>query len=142
MGNSIRMGPLIRGLVGAAVGGVVGYFLFGWIFSQGFYAMIVPGAALGIGFGGFSRVRARVNGVVAAVLAVGLGLFTEWKFFPFRKDDSFGYLLSHIHEKPPITLIMIAVGGLCGYWFGIGREPVWRDGRGASAGDEEPRGSG
>jgi hypothetical protein len=39
---------LLRGLVGAVVGGVTGYYAFGWALSQGYYAMVVPGALLGL----------------------------------------------------------------------------------------------
>ena len=38
---------IARGLVGAAIGGAVGYYAFGWILGYGLYAMILPGAALG-----------------------------------------------------------------------------------------------
>ena len=64
------------------------------------------------GFGLLSRDRSTVYGIVCAILAVGLGLFTECKFFPFIKDDSFNYFVTHIHELTPVTLIMIALGGL------------------------------
>ena len=42
---------VLRGLIGAAVGGAVGYFAFGWLVSQGFYAVALPGVLLGIGLG-------------------------------------------------------------------------------------------
>jgi hypothetical protein len=122
--GKFRIVPFLKGILGAAVGGVVGYYAFGWVLSQGFYAMVIPGAALGYGFGLLSRDRSTVYGIVCAILAVGLGLFTEWKFFPFIKDGSFNYFITHIHELIPVTLIMIALGGLCGYWFGIGRTTV------------------
>jgi hypothetical protein len=51
-----------------------------------------------------------------------LGLFTEWRFAPFIADSSFGYFITHIHDLSIITLIMITIGGLCGFWFGMGRE--------------------
>ena len=38
-------------LVGAAAGGVLGYFAFFWIARQGFYALALPGLALGLGCG-------------------------------------------------------------------------------------------
>lgn len=55
--------------------------------------------------------------MVCGVLAVGLGLFTEWQFAPFKKDDSLSYFLAHILDLRPITLIMIAVGGAIGFWI-------------------------
>ena len=124
MNGKFRIVPFLKGILGAAAGGVVGYYAFGWVLSQGFYAMVIPGAALGYGFGLLSRDRSTVYGIVCAILAVGLGLFAEWKFFPFIKDDSLNYFVNHIRELTPVTLIMIALGGFCGYWFGIGRTTV------------------
>ena len=43
MGANFRIVPLMRGLLGAAVGALVGYFAFEWILGQRFYAMILPG---------------------------------------------------------------------------------------------------
>lgn len=127
MDATFRIVPLIRGLLGAAVGGTVGYFAFDWMYSQGFYAMILPGAALGIGFGAFARERSTVHGVVSAILGVGLGFFVEWCFFPFRKDGSLTYFITHVHELRSVSLMMIALGGVFAYWFGIGRTPVNRE---------------
>lgn len=118
-GNSEVVGHL-RCMVGAAIGGCVGYFAFGWILSQGFYAMIIPGAALGFVAGKMSPDQSTARGIVCAVLATGLGLFTEWKFFPFVKDGSLQYFILHIHDVRPIGLLMILAGGYFGYHFGMG----------------------
>ena len=79
-----------------------------------------------VGAGAWPRVhvvRTRLHR--SAVLAVGVGLFIEWHFFPFAKDGSFGYFITHIHERH-FELIMIALGGVFAFWFGIGRTPVRR----------------
>ena len=47
----------LPGLIGGAVGGLVGYFLVGWVSRQGFYAMILPGALVGLGCGQASPTR-------------------------------------------------------------------------------------
>ena len=63
-------------------------------------------------------------GVVAAFAALLLGLYTEWKFAPFKADDSLGYFLLHIHKLKPLTLLMIALGCFVGFWVPYrGREP-------------------
>jgi hypothetical protein len=65
-------------------------------------------------------------GVVCGVLATLLGIVTEWRFFPFIADGSFGYFVAHLHDLKMTTLVSIAVGGLFGFWFGRGREGgVW-----------------
>jgi hypothetical protein len=114
-------------LLGATIGGVVGYYLFFWITKQGLYPMVVPGALMGLGCGALSGTKSNVIGIVCALAAVMLGLFIEWRFAPFVNDRSFGYLLIHVHQLRPMTLIMIAVGGLFGFWFGRGREgSIWQ----------------
>ena len=110
----------LRGLVGAAIGGLLGYFAFFWIAGQGFYALVLPGASLGIGFGILHRGQTTAGGVLCAILAILLGLYSDWKFAPFDKDASLIFFLTHVHQVEPIVLIMIAVGGCCGYWFGKG----------------------
>jgi hypothetical protein len=113
-----RVVSTILGLVGGVVGGVVGYYLFGWIVRQGFYGLIIPGAGIGLGCGLLARHPSRIRGIVCALAALGLGLYAEWKYFPFVADPSFGYLVSHVHELKPLTLFMIGVGAFLGFWLG------------------------
>jgi hypothetical protein len=40
-------------LLGAAIGGALGYVLFFWIAGQGFYGLALPGGLLGLGAGVF-----------------------------------------------------------------------------------------
>ncbi len=108
------------GLVGAVAGGVAGYFVFLWIAQQGFYALVLPGAAVGLGCAVLSRGESRTLGVVCAVLSLPLGLFAEWRFAPFIANDSLGYFLAHVYELQWITIIMIALGALFAYWLGKG----------------------
>lgn len=106
------------GLVGGVVGGFVGYSLFFWITRQGFYALILPGALLGLGCGLLARHGSVARGVICGVAGVALGLYTEWTFAPFRDDASLSYFLTHVHTLRPVTLLMIALGGLIAYWLG------------------------
>ena len=127
MSNTNTMKHWCLGLAGAAMGGALGHFLFIVIYHQGFYAMILPGALLGMGCGLLSGRRSIGLGIVCALLALGLGLWTEWKYFPFKADGSFLYFLKNIQKLNAITLIMIALRGFAGYWFGCGREGgVWK----------------
>ncbi|MBI5757255.1 MAG: hypothetical protein HZA46_01910 [Planctomycetales bacterium] len=103
-------------LAGAVVGGVLGYFAFFWMRRRGFYGLILPGGLLGLG-AGVAQNRSTRLAVVCGLLATALGLFTEWQYAPFRKDDSLSYFLLHVHELEPVTLMMVAVGGVMGFWI-------------------------
>jgi hypothetical protein len=108
------------GLVGAVLGGVAGYFVFLWIVRQGFYALILPGATVGLGCGALSRGRSQALGVVCGLLAVFVGLLADWGFEAFKVNASFGYFLKHAYELEPITIIMIVAGAALAYWLGVG----------------------
>ena len=108
------------GAIGAVVGGVVGFLVFRWIVSQGFYALVLPGAALGMGAALLSKHESTARGIVCGLAGLALGVFSEWKVFPFLADPSLAYFVRHLAELKPITLLMIVAGGLVGYWCGRG----------------------
>jgi hypothetical protein len=112
---------LLRGLVGALVGGHLGFLLFWFLAKQGLYSSMVPGILLGMVAGFAARGRSQVLGVICLVAAIPLTIFAEWFVFPFVKDDSFVFFLSNLHQLKPIKLIMMALGIAGAYWFGQGR---------------------
>jgi len=105
----------LAALSGAALGGTLGYFLFFWITEQGFYGLIIPGALLGIG-AGFFKPGGKWVAVVCGIAALILGAVCEWQFAPFIKDKSFGYFITHLHQLKPVTMFMIALGGVIAFW--------------------------
>jgi len=102
-------------LLGALVGGVVGYVLFFAFVRRGYYGLVLPGGALGLG-AGFFRTRSKAVAIVCGLLALGLGLFTEWRFTWRATEAGLGYFLLHVHELPRMTLVMIGAGALIGFW--------------------------
>lgn len=110
----------LQGIIGALLGGVIGYVVFAWILRQGFYALALPGALVGAGCGLLSRRPSMVRGIFCAATAIGLGLFAEWRHFPFRVDESLGYFATHVHELKPVTLVLIGLGAVLAFWFGKG----------------------
>src|SRR4051794_25822851 len=102
----------LLGIVGAVIGGALGLYLFLWITRSGFYGLMIPGALLGVGCSLLAQHASLGRGIACGIAAVLLGLYAEWRFAPFVADGSFGYLLTHFMELKPITLIMIALGGL------------------------------
>jgi hypothetical protein len=55
------------------------------------------------------------------VIGLGAGVLSEWRFAPFIADGGLGFFLAHLHELRPITLIFIALGGVLGFWFALGK---------------------
>jgi F0F1-type ATP synthase assembly protein I len=117
---------LARGIAGASLGGLIGWFAFFWIARQGFYMLVLPGGLLGVGAGLLMKRGSVLFAIACGVVALALGTLAEWRLAPFRAEASLGYFLSHLHQLRPLTLIMIALGGFIGFWaaFRAGRQPV------------------
>src|SRR5262245_29410883 len=116
--NGLR--SVLLGLIGAGLGGVLGCFAFLWVARQGFYALALPGALMGLGCGLLARQRSMALAIACGVLAVAVELYCEWRFAPFIKDASLGFFLKHILELRPITQIMTVLGGVFAFWFALG----------------------
>ena len=110
------------GLLGAIAGGAAGYLAFLALARLGLYALVVPGALVGIGCGMLSRGKSNLLGVVCGLLGALLGVVAEWKSFPFVEDGSFWFFVVHLNDLSTATIIMIAAGGLFAFWFGKGRD--------------------
>ena len=113
---------LLIGMAGAITGGIVGYFAFLWLARRGYYAFLLPGASVGVGGSLFVRDRSVTRATLCGILALVLGVFSEWRLAPFIADDSLGYFLAHLHKLPPLTLVMIIGGAAFGYWFSLGKD--------------------
>ena len=112
----------LLGVAGGIIGGGIGYFAFFFLTRQGLYAMVLPGALLGLGCGYLSGFKSTTLGILCGLVAVLLAIFIEWQFAPFVRDNSFTYFILHFYKLKPMTLVMIVIGGLFGFWFGKGRE--------------------
>ena len=75
---------------------------------------------LGLTASYFARCRSTPLAIVCAIAGLALGLYTEWRYAPFIKDDSFSFFLTHVHEKQPIKLLMLALGVFMCYRFALG----------------------
>ncbi len=116
---------LARGLLGAAIGGCVGHFLFQWILRQGFHAIMVPPALLGGMAGLFAGRRSQPLAIGCAMAGLLLGLFTEWRFFIFGFEDSgFLYFLTHLYKLNQVVLGLLALGTFLCYRLALGRDQV------------------
>lgn len=109
---------MVLGLVGAAVGAVLGFFAFVWFIRHGFYALVLPGAAMGLFCGLLGGRGSLLRGIVCGIGALLFGLWCEWKEFPFQADDSLTYFLQHLHELNAVTILMICLGAILAFWGG------------------------
>jgi hypothetical protein len=108
----------LLGLVGAVVGGALGFYIFGWFVRYGFYGLMIPGALLGGGCGLLARHESIARGISCGVAAVVLALFSEWWFLPFLADPSGAYFVQHLTSLSPVTWLMVVVGAFIAYWLG------------------------
>ena len=108
----------LLGLVGAIVGGVLGFYTFHWLLGHGFYGLAIPGAFLGLGCGLLSRHNSILRGILCGIAALILSLYSEWTYMRFAVDDSFSYMVSHLSDKGPVTSLMIVLGTIIAFWVG------------------------
>ena len=99
----------------AIVGGLVGYFGFVMLLDQGFYALVLPGGLLGLA-AGVVRTRGAVVAVLSAFLAIIAGLLSEYRSAPFVANGSLSYFFLHVSALRPVTLTLVGLGGLIGFW--------------------------
>jgi hypothetical protein len=108
----------LLGFVGAILGGVLGFYTFGWVLEHGFLGLMIPGALLGLGCSLLARHSSVARGVFCAVAALALALFADWWYEPFNADASLKYFLAHVGDLGPVRLLMILFGILIAYWVG------------------------
>ena len=106
---------ILLSLLGATVGGTLGYFGFRWLISQNLYGLVLPGGLLGLG-AGIGKSQTRWLPFVTAPAALMLGLFAEWSWAPFIDDPSLGFFITHLKLLKRITVIMLAVGTVIAFW--------------------------
>jgi len=117
---SARVLSNLLGLFGAAVGGAVGFFLFGMLLTVNLYGLVLPGALLGLGCHLAAGHRSVTRGIVCGLAALILSLVSEWYHFAFKADPSFRYFLTHLDrlDRGWWAYTMIAVGSLVALWWG------------------------
>ncbi len=120
MGDKImKQAALVLG--GALLGGVIGHFGAFWMAQQGFKAMVLPGGLIGLG-AGMTQHSSRALPIICGVLALLNGLLTEWLVFPFIKDDSLSFFLTHLTDLSGATHLMILAGTAIGFWVPFRRK--------------------
>lgn len=111
----------VMAALGIFGGAVLGCLAFHFAIMAGFYAMVAPGALVGLGCGAQSKAISNALGIAAAGVGLALGLLLEWHYFPFRKDDSLAYFLQNLGDLKTGTWVMILAGSGLAFFLGRGR---------------------
>lgn len=121
--NGRKVFEAVLSSIGAALGGVLGYFAFGWLYRRGYYAMVLPGSLVGIGCGLFSKRDSIVRGIVCGLVSLGFGVFVEWSYRPFDDKESLVDFVKRLGEldSPTVTLGLIGLGGVLSFFFAKSR---------------------
>ena len=106
----------LLGLVGAALGGVAGFYVYRWILNQGLIGGMIPGAFLGLGCSLLARHPSVARGVVCGVAGLMLGLFTDW--YTNVTQDTFLEYLKDLKSINQVILLTIAIGTFIAFWLG------------------------
>lgn len=114
---------IAKGVLGAIAGGVLGFFAFEWLSSVGLYAIVLPGAFVGLGCGMLARNRSIFFAVFCFVIGIVSSLLGEWhtKWFvdDAGNDQGLAYFIQHIHQsRGGIALIAVLLNGVIAGWLG------------------------
>jgi hypothetical protein len=110
------------GIVGALLGAAVGYVAFFTLLNRaGLYAMVLPGALIGIGRVMGSKTKSIPLGIVCGVAAVVLSLYLEWRVTPLPEGATFIEFLQRLPDRPFRSQASLIAGPLMALWFGLGR---------------------
>ncbi len=105
-------------LGGALLGGLIGAAVFAWLVrSFGAYGFAIPGVAVGLG-ASFHRGAPRWVAALCGGIGLAAGVLATWKTLaPFPADDSLGHFVSHLHRLPPVSLVLLLLGGGVAFWL-------------------------
>jgi hypothetical protein len=106
----------LLGLVGAALGGVAGFYVYRWVLNQGFIGGMIPGAFLGLGCSLLARHPSLARGIVCGVAGLLLGFFTDW-YTTITQQTFWEYLLD-MKSINQVILLTIAIGTFIAFWLG------------------------
>ena len=120
MSETVRKPNLVLGLIGAAIGGAVGYFILFWMLKKGYYALVLPPSLMGLAAGFCARGRSVLLAILCGIAGLSLALFIEWKLSAFEVDRSLFYFLTHVHRVNQVDLIVLIVGPILGFRLALG----------------------
>ena len=113
----------LKVVLGAAVGGFLGYHAYWWILSHGFFGLVLPGGLLAFG-ASLGRNRSVPLAVLCGIAATLLGFYADWKSYVVVYElEEYVRLIPNLS---PVTLIMIALGGGLGFYVPFRQAMDWK----------------
>ena len=114
---------IVLGFVGGIVGGVVAFFIFRALQGIGLYALVLPGAFVGLGCGFAARHGSVIFSWIALVIGVIATLLTEWATDRFVHDNGdlyslWEYTADLIELRGWFVVGVIALNGVIAFWLG------------------------
>jgi len=106
----------LLGLVGAAIGGVLGFFTYRWILSHGMIGGMIPGAFLGLGCNILARHPSWARGAFCGIAGLVLGFCTDW--YTNLTTDTFWMYLQNLKDVNQVVLLTILLGAAIAFWLG------------------------
>lgn len=110
---------MLKGVIGAVVAGVIGYFLYRLLLNNGYYAIAIPGGFVGIGYGLAARKPSMIAGICCGIAGLFFGFWCDAVTMA-PPETLFSYL-AKFNQKPQTNLILICIGAFMSAWFGRGR---------------------
>lgn len=109
-----------RRLIGALVGGLVG-FAVTWLAHLGNFSLLAAaGGGVAIGAGSRAVPRSLPWTIGITLLAMAFAVFTAWFFNPFKADPSLGYFLANLGSTNMPTKVSLAITAILGGLYGGG----------------------
>jgi hypothetical protein len=112
---------ILRGIAGGASGGALGYFVFDWALTQGYYALVLPGSLVGLGCGLASGRKVLALGILSAVGAFAVGVLADWNSLANPSPTILGHLATLLQSNRQMAALLILVSVALSFYFGIGR---------------------
>jgi hypothetical protein len=106
----------LLGVVGAALGGVAGFYLYCWIVSKGYIGGMIPGAFLGLGCSLLARHTSYPRGIVCGIAGLVLGCFADW--YTNITTKTFWEYLQNVKSLNQVVILMILFGAVIAFWIG------------------------
>lgn len=108
-----------RGILGAIVGGLVGFLIYKWLLGYAIYAGILPGALVGVGFSIAARRPILTAGIVCGLVGLIFGFWCD-AATNNPPENLINYFQTFDMVPTVPNKIMIGIGGLLAFWFGKG----------------------